>query len=157
MSKDDLNRLSSDEAMLAASNTRRAVEPYLKQMGVPEKYVDRMFSISKDQLDWISEEDFGADFHGFITDLKDWVDAQCDKRTDTEKRIYEEFKDMEIAQQPEVTMREILHKHEDQLECEREVRNKLALIAYGNEVTLEQKNSDALILEYLEKHPYPSR
>ena len=43
-----------------------------------------MFSVPKDEIRWISNDDFEADFNGFIPELKDWVDARCDKRTDIE-------------------------------------------------------------------------
>jgi hypothetical protein len=61
------------------------VEGYLKEMGVPPKYADMMFSIPKDEIRWIDSAEFHADFNGDIPELKDWIDARCNKMTDPEK------------------------------------------------------------------------
>jgi hypothetical protein len=54
--------------------TRAIVESYLREMGVPAKYADEMFSESKDSIRWISHEEVRADFDGFITELRDWAE-----------------------------------------------------------------------------------
>lgn len=138
LSKDDLIRLSNGQAMDAVASTRKAVEAYLGQMGVPPKYADLMFSVSPEQAYRITEEEFDADFDGFITDLKDWVDAQCDKRTDEEKQVYAQFKDLGYAQMPsaaQATMKEIERKYEGQLKCEMQLREDLALSGYRVELS----------------------
>jgi hypothetical protein len=43
-----------------------------------------MFSVSKDQILWISEDAFKEDLKGLVPSLRDWVDAKC-KLTDVEK------------------------------------------------------------------------
>jgi hypothetical protein len=73
--------------MASATQVRTIVETYLKEMGVPAKYADLMFSIPKDQVRWMGEVDLKADFTGVIPELQDWLDARCDKRTDLDKRI----------------------------------------------------------------------
>jgi hypothetical protein len=64
---------------------RTLVESYLKEMGVPAKYADLMFSIPKDHIRFINYDDFQRDFEGYIPELRDWLDAKCNKLTDVEK------------------------------------------------------------------------
>lgn len=46
-------------------------------MGVPTKYTDQMFSVSKDEIRWIANDELEADFEGFIPELRDWIGARC--------------------------------------------------------------------------------
>ena len=73
------------------------VENYLKEMGIQTKYSDRMFLVPKNEVRWISEVDFEADFKGFIPELQDWIAAKCDTRTDVEKAAWENLKDKSPA------------------------------------------------------------
>jgi hypothetical protein len=88
LSNADLKALSANEAMeFSSTKIRTVVETYLREMSVPSKYADRMFSISGDQMYWINEADFEADFSGNIPELEDWLNAKCNERTDEEKRV----------------------------------------------------------------------
>ena len=60
-----------------ASEQRRAVESYLGEMDVREKYVDLTCSVPCSDIRWISEDQLDADLEGFIPELKDVVDAKC--------------------------------------------------------------------------------
>jgi len=91
LSDSDLRTLSGDQAITSANRIRATVENYLKEMSVPAKYVDLMFSIPKDNIRWIGEADFKADLEGTILELKDWLAARCDKRTDVEKAVSEKL------------------------------------------------------------------
>jgi hypothetical protein len=71
LSETDLRGLSSDNAIAAGARTKAIVDDYLKEMGVPAKYADQMFSIPKDEVRWINDQEFAADFNGFIPGLKD--------------------------------------------------------------------------------------
>jgi TPR repeat protein len=88
----DLRSLSGGQAMSSASQLRVVVENYLKEMGVPSKYADLMFSVPKDEVRWIGRTEFRADLEGIVPELKDWVDARCDKRTDVEKAAWAALK-----------------------------------------------------------------
>ena len=98
LSKAELRALSSDKAIAVADQTRAIVESYLREMGVPAKYADQMFSVPKDEVRWISSNEFETDFAGFIPELRDWVDARCDGRSDAEKRAWEVLKNKTRAQ-----------------------------------------------------------
>ena len=130
MSNTDLKTLSAKQAMASAAQVRTVIDAYLKEMGVPSKYADLMFSIPKDQVQWINEADFEADFAGVIPELKDWIDSQCDKRTDVEKRLDDVF-DAKIMRGEQLTPEEqsirlmLLQKRKAQVECETMVEDKL--------------------------------
>jgi hypothetical protein len=64
---------------------RKVVEDYLKEMGVPAKYADLMFSIPKGQVRFINEDDFNSDFEGYIPEIQDWLEAKCNNLTDIDK------------------------------------------------------------------------
>jgi hypothetical protein len=135
LSENDLRGLSSDKAITAATRTRAIVENYLKEMGVPAKYADQMFSVPKDKLRWLSNNEFEADFAGFIPELKDWVDARCDKRTDLEKSVSESIKNKyynQLTAAEKIVTEALIKKNKEQNECEIEIRYELALRAYGD-------------------------
>lgn len=85
----DLRTLSAEQALTSAVRVRTMIDAYLKEMGVPSKYADLMFAISKDKILWVSEDNFRLDFSGFIPEFKDWLDARCGNYTDAETRIDE--------------------------------------------------------------------
>jgi hypothetical protein len=87
LSEIDLKNLSGDQAIASAGQMRTFVEAYLKEMGVPEKYSDLMFSIPKDQVRLIHEDEFESDFEGYIPELRVWLEAKCNKMTDVEKVV----------------------------------------------------------------------
>ncbi len=91
LSDSDLKSLSGDQAITSANQVRTTIENYLKEMNVPAKYADLMFSVPKDKVRWIGKANFEADLEGVIPGLKDWLAARCDKRTDIEKAVSERF------------------------------------------------------------------
>jgi hypothetical protein len=85
MSNADLRRLSGDQAIGASQGARAEVAGYLEKMGLPAKYAQMMYSVSKDQTLWLGHGDIKADLQGFIPELQDWVKAKCDKMSDSER------------------------------------------------------------------------
>jgi hypothetical protein len=77
LSEMDLQKLSPDEAMSDGYTTRKIVDSYLKEMSVPQSYSERMFSVSPDQVEWISEDEFQKDFEGVIPELRGWMTAKA--------------------------------------------------------------------------------
>jgi hypothetical protein len=133
VSEKDLQELSGDQAIAAANQTRSIVDSYLKEMGVPAKYADQMFSVPKDEVEWISKSEFETDFAGFIPELKDWVDTRCDKRTAAEKSIWEALKDKrrdELPAAENLILDQILKESQEQYSCEIDIQLQLALDAY---------------------------
>ena len=131
LSDNDLRGLSSDNAIAAGTRTRAIVEDYLKEMGVPAKHADYMFSVPKDEIRWINTGEFEADFNG--PGLKDWVDARCDKRTDSEKAFWEIIKHKPANQSTpaeKVMLEAIIKKNTGQFQCESDIKSKLARDAW---------------------------
>jgi hypothetical protein len=91
LSDSDLRMLSGDQAIASSDRLRTAVENYLKEMGVPAKYADMMFTVPKDEVRWIGSADFKNDLKGIIPELKDWMAARCDTRTDVEKALWKKM------------------------------------------------------------------
>jgi hypothetical protein len=60
---------------------RKAIENYLREMGVRIKYVDLMYSVPSSQLRQVTQEELDDDLLGFTPDQKDRIRAQCDEKT----------------------------------------------------------------------------
>jgi hypothetical protein len=84
--------LSSDEALKSNWFVRESVKNYLKDMNVPDKYVDLVFSVPPTETRWINQSEFDSDLRGFIPELKDWVGAKCDLHTSGEIIVYDVLK-----------------------------------------------------------------
>lgn len=94
----DLRSMTGSQAITSGNQIRFVVDNYLKEMGVSTKYADLMFSIPKDEIQWVDSGNFAADFKGTVPELKDWFDARCDKRTGVEKVLWESIKDKGLTQ-----------------------------------------------------------
>jgi hypothetical protein len=92
-SEDDLKKLSVDGTMAQARAARLAITSYLDDMGVKSGYLDRMYSVPKEQVDWISESEFNSDFAGFVPELRQWMDVRA-------KEVLEHVKATDVASQP---------------------------------------------------------
>jgi hypothetical protein len=78
--------LSGNEAIKVDSGIRKMAATYLKEMNVPEKYVDLIYSVPPSEVRWITQEEFDSDLQGFNPALRNLVDARCDPRTS--KKIF---------------------------------------------------------------------
>jgi hypothetical protein len=140
-SEADLKAATSDEAITSTIRTRAVVESYLKEMDVPAKYADEMFSISKNDIHWISDDEVQADFNGFIPELQDWVDARCNKGSDVEKNLWEQMKHgktfAQMTPAEKATINSYAEKYPQQVDCEYKLQRELALQAYEQAIKLE--------------------
>jgi hypothetical protein len=91
--------LGGDQAIASANGLRTTVENYLKEMGVPAKYADMMFAVPKDEVRWIGSADFKNDLEGVIPELKDWLAARCDTRTDVEKALWKKMMPLPVPKE----------------------------------------------------------
>ena len=132
LSEKDLKRLNRDQATVADKRTRTTVENYLKGMDVPAKYAENMYSVPKGRIRWIRNDEFGGDFGGFIPDLRDWVNARCDNRTDVEGKNWDDKAHAEPTTAERSMSDMSKKKNEVQLNCERKLQDELALRAYGD-------------------------
>lgn len=126
----DLKVLSANQVITSATQVRTVVEAYLKEMGVPLKYADLMFSTPKDQVRWITAAEYQADFAGIISELRDWLSARCDKRTEIEKHLDDLFdskimRGEKFSPEEEVMKRGLGEKHKVQARCELSLKDKM--------------------------------
>lgn len=85
MSPDELERISGEEAERRTSSVRALVEWYLAKMGVPLKYADEMYAVPKESMRWLTENEIETDFHGFIPQVRAWVQTQCGDQWKTQR------------------------------------------------------------------------
>jgi hypothetical protein len=133
LTADTLKRLSADQAIAANGQARTMVENYLKAMGIPAKYAETMYSELGRKVRWIRNDEFEADMDGFIPQLREWVDARCDKRSDIEKNDRQTPKSKTVAEQKKserpVDMLPSVNRGEE-LSCLKQAQVDLALGAY---------------------------
>jgi hypothetical protein len=135
LSEKDLRAMSSKDAMTSVTNMmtsvtniRTAVENYMKEMSVPTKYADLMFFIPRDSIQWLTTADV-SELRGFIPELRDWVDAKCDTRTEIEKTLSQsieaKLKRGEMSDDDERILDMLHAKDEQRGDCEQKVRIEL--------------------------------
>ena len=132
LSSEDQMTLDSDQAIKSARDTKNIVGKYLLEMGVSHKYEDEMFSIPKTDVRWISHDEFNTDFKGVIPQLKDWVDARCNKLTSAENKFWNEHANSgqpDLAPSEKAFLDSIFQKHLAQYECEHDLIKQLSLEA----------------------------
>lgn len=130
----DLRATNADQAIASGNQVRDVVEGYLKGMGVPSKYADLMFSIPKEEIRWIKSADFNADFKGVIPELKDWIDARCNKMTDAEKGFSNAVENKSRSQLTEAEKPiwdSLTKKWKDQVECAVDLQFKIRKDAWA--------------------------
>jgi hypothetical protein len=137
LSDSDLRMLSGDQAIASTDRLRTAIENYLKEMGVPAKYAGMMFAVPKDEVQWIGAADFTNDLEGIIPELKDWVAARCDKRTDVEKALWKNMmadpRPVPKQSTPERSIFDLMEKKMHKLyHCEEHTIGTLSVEANGS-------------------------
>jgi hypothetical protein len=131
LTADTLKRLSADQAIAANGQARTMVDNYLKAMGVPAKYSQMMYSDPGRRISWIRNDDFEADLDGFIPQLRGWVDARCDKRSDIEKNDRQTPKSKTVDEQTKSERSRLPSgNHGEELSCLKQAQVDLALRAY---------------------------
>lgn len=136
--------MSGDQAIAANGQARTMVENYLKAMGVPAKYAEMMYSEPGRRIRWIRNDDFETDLDGFIPQLRDWVDARYDKRSDIEKNDRRTPKSKTVVEQKSersVDM-SLSGNHGEEPSCLKQAQIDLALRAY-NEVIKRRNGQTA--------------
>jgi hypothetical protein len=70
-------KMAADEATKRTDDVQTFVERFLARMGVPHKYFEAMYEVPKEQMRWLTEEEIEADLHGFVPEVRAWVQTQC--------------------------------------------------------------------------------
>lgn len=78
-----LKQMTPDEAAALSGNATNLVSSYLKEMGVPTHFVERLMAIPSDKLEWVSNIDVKRYFSGYIPEYSEWVAAKCPSKPDS--------------------------------------------------------------------------
>jgi len=94
-----------------------------------------MFSVPKDQVRVINEDDFEADFEGYIPELRDWLETNCNNLTDVEKVVEKVIagknrRRERLTESEERMKHMLLEKNIQQGECLAKVLSKLRIDAW---------------------------
>jgi hypothetical protein len=82
-------KLNEAAAFELTWRVRDTVRNYLKEMGVPDKYVGLAYSVPSNEMRWITQDEFDSDLKGFTPELRGWVSAKCHPRASEEKITYD--------------------------------------------------------------------
>ena len=58
-----------DEELELTWRVRDAVKIYLKEMNVPDKYVDLIYSVPPNKIRLITQSEFDSDLQGFVPEM----------------------------------------------------------------------------------------
>jgi hypothetical protein len=137
LTDEELKTISASQVLSSAGQVRAVVETYLREMSVPTKYVDLMFSTPKDQVRWITSDEYHADIAGTVPELDQWLKARCQTPpTELEKRLRKQLATKaRRGEQPtagEVAGRTALDKKlEAEVKCESALIDKMREDAYN--------------------------
>ena len=72
-------KLDVDQTLNLTWQVREIVKKYLKDMDVPDKYVDLIYSVAPNEVRWITQTEFDDDFQGLVPEVGGWAGAKCDQ------------------------------------------------------------------------------
>jgi hypothetical protein len=133
LSDAELRRLSGDQVLRMSQVARTETDAYLKEMGLPAKYSELMYSVPKDQVQLLAESDVKADIYGFIPELKDWVDARCEKRTSAEiiRKSLLVIKPLgKWTAEDEEFLKQVSSKEDEMIKCWKDVQGQMRIAAW---------------------------
>ncbi|WP_040639740.1 COG3904 family protein [Microvirga lotononidis] len=109
-----LHRPRYDEAFFAnlpleAANRRygaviERIKAYLLEMGIGDRYLDRMLRVSSSEMEILSKDEADRDLNGFIPAMAEWLKAKCGEIPEKEQKamssltLYMALKDMPYSQ-----------------------------------------------------------
>lgn len=79
-----LNAVQFDEAIEEYRRFRQMITDYIVEMGVSTDYVDRIFSIPANRIEYLGEEEIEKYFLHEIPEVDDWLSARCPRFTPLE-------------------------------------------------------------------------
>jgi hypothetical protein len=75
--KEHYQKIGAGDAIEVSKKIRIMLTDYLRDMGTPTSYVDRMYSIPKEKVEWLLKKETNNLFSGLIPDIDEWVKARC--------------------------------------------------------------------------------
>ena len=83
--KEYYKKMGIDDAFSTHAKLKKIIIKYFEDMGVPRPYVDRMFSVPKEEIEWLSEDEIDKYFDGYIPEMDEWIKARCPTMTKKEE------------------------------------------------------------------------
>ena len=101
-----LKNISGSNAALLSKVIREKVDSYLKEMGAPRIYTDKLFSIPSDKIEYIPQSDLDRYFLGDIEEFSEWIKAKCKKEIEYDNHMVAIFNKKKLGK---ATNEEIKH------------------------------------------------
>jgi hypothetical protein len=138
LSPADLAKLAPDQANAAIDHARKFIDHYLKIMNVPAKYAEEIYSVPKNKIRWIRNDEFESDFAGFIPELTALAKGKCENRFN------------ETGQRTEKRSNKAYTEHD----CTSELRDELAVRALKDSLKRQNGESSQSIFKLVpQTHP----
>lgn len=141
LSDAELRKLSGDQVLRISQVARTETDAYLKEMGLPAKYSELMYSVPKDQVQLLAESDIKTDLYGFIPELKDWVDARCEKTTGAERirknNLVVKPPSKWTAEEKEF-LKIVSDKEDETIKCWKDVQGQMRIAAWCDAIGREK-------------------
>jgi hypothetical protein len=80
-------KLPLDEANKRYGAVIEQIRAYLVEMGVGDRYLDRMMRVSSSEMEIVKPEDAERDLSGFIPAMAEWLKAKCGETPQHEKAL----------------------------------------------------------------------
>jgi hypothetical protein len=74
-------KLDVNQSLNLTWQVRTEIKRYLKEMDVPDKYVDIIYSIPPNELRMITQSEYDTDLRGFVPEIKDKLSSSCGPQT----------------------------------------------------------------------------
>ncbi len=129
------NPPDSDDATKSATwFIHETVKNYLKDMDVPDKYADLIYSVPPAKVRWITQDEFDSDLQGFIPELSQWVGANCGHHAIEGKTNYDDFNKRSqlpaIAQNPQKKFAVPAKYSSENIKCWMQAKTELPKMAW---------------------------
>jgi len=131
LSVEDYKEMGIEDAIDAHKKLKEIITNYIIEMSVPLTYVDRLFSIAKEEIEWLEEEERNKNFDGFIPEMDEWVKAQCPSLTEIEITMVEQLRkkarvDKIFTDSDNKIASALLEKESDISDCQIKVHDKIS-------------------------------
>jgi hypothetical protein len=123
-----LKSMSPDEAAALQRVATREVSNYLKEMGVPTHFIERLVATPSDQIEWVKAGDIERYFSGFIPEYSEWMAAKCKDNSalfDEAQPLLKKKKMKSLSASEDRRLVEIINAVEANVDCRASARREI--------------------------------
>jgi hypothetical protein len=84
-------KLPLDQANAKYGAVIEQIRAYLVEMGVGDKYLQRMLRVSSSEMEILTQEEADRDLNGFIPAIAEWLKAKCGEVPERERSTMQEW------------------------------------------------------------------